>query len=171
MALGTDYVGQDCSLARALEIVGERWTLLIVRDALFGVRRFSDFARRLDISKAVLAQRLSTLVDAGLMERVAQGGREEYLLTEAGQALWPAMLALMRWGDEQTSPGRPRRLFRHVTCGTDIDADGHCPTCGTVPPPADLETRPGPGASTSPPRSGLSAALREPHRLLTPLRA
>jgi DNA-binding HxlR family transcriptional regulator len=170
MALGTDYVGQDCSLARALEIVGERWTLLIVRDAMFGVRRFSDFARRLDISKAVLTQRLSALVESGVMDRVAHGGREEYVLTEAGQALWPAMLALISWGDAQTSPGRPRRLFRHVVCGTDIDATGRCPTCDRVPGPAEIETRPGPGASASPPASDLSTALHEPHRLLTPLR-
>jgi DNA-binding HxlR family transcriptional regulator len=170
MALGTDYSGQDCSLARALEIVGERWTLLIVRDAMFGVRRFSDFERRLDISKAVLAQRLSALVDAGVMERVAHGGRDEYVLTEAGEALWPVMRALTSWGDAQTSPRGPRRLFRHISCGTDVDVTGRCPRCDTFPPPADLETRPGPGASAAPPRSDISAALREPHRLLTPVR-
>lgn len=170
MALGTDYLGQDCSLARALEIVGERWTLLIVRDAMFGVRRFSDFARRLGISKAVLTQRLSALVEAGVMERVAHGAREEYVLTEAGQALWPAMHALIQWGDSQTSSHGPRRLFRHVPCGTDLDAAGRCPTCDLVPPPGDLETLPGPGASTAPPRSELSAALRKPHRLLAPIR-
>jgi DNA-binding HxlR family transcriptional regulator len=170
MALGTDYSGQDCSLARALEIVGERWTLLIVRDAMFGVRRFSDFERHLDISKAVLTQRLSALVDAGVLERVAHGGRDEYVLTEAGRALWPAIYALTRWGDTQTSPGRPRRLFRHVPCGTDLDAAGRCPTCDVVPLPEDVEIRPGPGAADSPPRSEISAILREPHRLLTPMR-
>ena len=170
MALGTDYPGQDCSLARALEIVGERWSLLIVRDAFLGVRRFSDFARRLDISKAVLTQRLSDLVSAGVMERVARGGRDEYVLTEAGTALWPAVLALTRWGDALTSPRGPRRLYRHVTCGEDVDETGRCPTCQLAPAPGDLETRPGPGASTAPPRSALSAALREPHRLLTPVR-
>ena len=171
MALGTDYPGQDCSLARALEIVGERWSLLIIRDAFFGVRRFTDFARRLDISKAVLTQRLSDLVDAGVLERVAHGGRDEYVLTDAGVALWPTILALTRWGDAQTSPRGPRRLFRHVVCGTDVDDVGWCRACGTSPPPADLETRPGPGASSAPPRSALSGALRGPHRLLTPLRA
>lgn len=170
MALGTDYLGQDCSLARALEIVGERWTLLIVRDAMFGIRRFTDFARRLDISKAVLTQRLSALVEAGVMERVAHGGRDEYVLTDAGQALWPAMYALLQWGDAQTSTHGPRRLFRHVPCGTDLDFAGRCPTCDTLPPPADLETLPGPGASTAPPRSEISAALRKPHRLLAPIR-
>jgi DNA-binding HxlR family transcriptional regulator len=170
MALGSDYPGQDCSLARALEVVGERWSLLIIRDALFGVRRFSDFARHLDISKAVLTRRLSDLVDAGLLERVTQGGHDEYVLSEAGVALWPALLALTRWGDARTSPAGPRRRFRHAGCGTDVDDCGRCPTCGTTPAAADLETLPGPGAATAPPRSEVSAALREPHRLLTPLR-
>ena len=74
MALGTDYARQDCSLARALELVGERWTLLILRDAFFGVRRFSDFEVHLDISKAVLAQRLAALVEVGLLARTEDAG-------------------------------------------------------------------------------------------------
>jgi DNA-binding HxlR family transcriptional regulator len=69
MPLGSDYEGQDCALARALEVVGERWTLLVLRDCLFGVRRFSDLLAHLDISRAVLAARLADLVDAGLLER------------------------------------------------------------------------------------------------------
>ena len=74
MPLGSDYAGQSCSLARCLEIVGERWTLLIVRDLFFGVRRFSDLQRHLDIPRAVLSARLATLVDAGLVERRARTG-------------------------------------------------------------------------------------------------
>ena len=93
MALGVDYARQDCSLARALEIVGERWTLLILRDAFFGVRRFSDFATHLDISKAVLTQRLATLVDAGLLTRTSSGGHAAYELTDHAEALWPAIFA------------------------------------------------------------------------------
>ena len=109
MPLGTDYTGQDCSLAKALEVVGERWSLLLVRDAFLGVTRFSDFGRRLDISKAVLTQRLGSLVDAGVFERQQREGHDAYALTPAGEALWPAVQALMRWGDEQTSPRGPRR--------------------------------------------------------------
>jgi len=170
MALGTDYSGQDCSLAKALEIVGERWSLLLVRDAFLGVTRFSDFRRRLDISKAVLTQRLGSLVEAGVLERRTHRGHDRYVLTASGEALWPAVHALMRWGDATTSTRGPRRLFRHVTCDADLDLSGHCPVCGATPPAAQLETRPGPGASTDPPTDPLSARLREPHRLLAPLR-
>ena len=107
MALGVDYTGQDCSLARSLEIVGERWTLLVLRNCFFGVRRFSDFQAHLGISRAVLTDRLAGLVDDGLLERVPAGAREEYVLTEAGLALWPALFALTQWGEATTSPGRP----------------------------------------------------------------
>ena len=82
--LGKDYIDQDCALARALEVVGERWTLLIIRDAFFGVRRFSEFQAHLDIPKAVLAERLNSLVTEGLLERLpdpAHGGRHLYELT------------------------------------------------------------------------------------------
>ncbi|GAB3882456.1 winged helix-turn-helix transcriptional regulator [Terrabacter terrigena] len=170
MPLGTDYAGQDCSLAKALEIVGERWSLLLVRDAFLGVTRFSDFRRRLDISKAVLTQRLGSLVDAGVLERRPYQGHDAYALTSAGEALWPAVHALMQWGDLQTSPDGPRRLFRHVTCDADLHASGRCPACGATPPARELETRPGPGARTDPPTNPLSALLRSPHRLLVPLR-
>src|SRR5881409_104343 len=93
--LGKDYEGQDCSLARALEVVGERWTLLIVRDAFFGVRRFGDFAAQLGIPRAVLTSRLKALVREGVLVRE----NAEYRLTDKGVALWPVVRALMGWGD------------------------------------------------------------------------
>jgi DNA-binding HxlR family transcriptional regulator len=170
MALGVDYVGQDCSLARALEVVGERWTLLILRDSFLGVRRFSDFAAHLDISKAVLSQRLSSLVEAGLLLRSSTGGHAVYDLSEQGLALWPALFALLQWGEQQTSRGRPRRVFTHAECGGRIRSGGVCESCGATPLPADLVTRPGPGAATPPLRDDpVAMALREPHRLLEPL--
>ena len=115
--LGKEYVGQDCGIARALEVVGERWTLLIVRDvdgvyttdprvvpearkakpvrdALYGVRRFSDFQVHLDIPKAVLSDRLNGLVEHGILERRPDpdhAGRSLYELTEAGRDLWPVL--------------------------------------------------------------------------------
>ena len=115
MPLGTDYARQDCSLARSLEVVGERWTLLILRDCFFGVRRFSDFQAHLDISRAVLSARLDALVADGLLTRTGTG-HPEYALTEDAMGLWPALYALGRWGDRRTTPGcaapplRPRRL-------------------------------------------------------------
>jgi len=141
-----------------------------VRDAFLGVTRFSDFRRRLDISNAVLTRRLGWLAEAGVLERRTHGGHDEYVLTPSGEALWPAVHALMRWGDATTSARGPRRLFRHVPCDADLDVTGRCPVCGTTPPAAQLETRPGPGATTNPPTNPLSARLREPHRVLTPLR-
>jgi len=168
MALGVDYAGQDCSLARALELVGERWTLLILRDCFFGVRRFTDFQSHLNISRAVLTQRLTALVEAGLLDRRPRGGREEYVLTERGIALWPALYALTRWGEAQSARG-PRRVFAHVACGTDLDGTGCCPICGVPPPPGDLQMRPGPGFDAEGRDNPVSAALAYPHRLLEPL--
>jgi DNA-binding HxlR family transcriptional regulator len=87
MALRTDYAGQSCSAARALEVVGERWTLLIIRDAFYGIRRFSDFIARLRIPRAVLTNRLRSLVDEGVLDRVhAPSGHDEYQLTSGDLA-------------------------------------------------------------------------------------
>jgi DNA-binding HxlR family transcriptional regulator len=99
VALPNDYAGQACSLARSLEIIGERWTLLIVRDAFWGVRRFGDFVDHLGIPRAVLTSRLKTLTAAGVMRRVAGERHLEYELTAKGTALWPAILSLMSWGE------------------------------------------------------------------------
>ena len=105
MPLGTDYPGQSCSLARTLEIVGERWTLLILRDLFFGVRRFTDLQRHLDIPRAVLTSRLNALVEEGVVERRPyQAGRDEFVLTACGEELWPAVHSLMQWGDATTPP-------------------------------------------------------------------
>src|ERR1700744_2258505 len=110
MPLRKDYSGQRCSLAKALEVVGERWTLLIVRDAFFGVRRFGDFADHLEIPRAVLSERLTSLVDAGVLERVdGDHGHTEYVLTDKGLALQPVLRTLLAWGDDYYSPKGPRR--------------------------------------------------------------
>jgi DNA-binding HxlR family transcriptional regulator len=167
MPLGKDYAGQNCSLARALEDVGERWTLLVLRDCFFGVRRFTDLQARLDISRAVLSARLSDLVAAGLLDRREYApGRHEYELTEAGRALWPALFALLKWGERyRTAPGAGR-VFVHVDCGGELDDRGDCLRCGTRPDPGELEMSPGP-AATPVREDPVSRSLREPHRLLT----
>src|SRR6516162_7599900 len=144
--LGKDYQRQDCALARALEVVGERWTLLIVRDAFYGVRRFGDFQAHLDIPKAVLAERLSSLTDAGILERrpdPAHAGRHIYELTAAGLDLWPALYALLMWGGRHRAPNS--RLYQHATCGNDLDQNGRCEKCQTTPGPEDIQTTPRPG--------------------------
>jgi DNA-binding HxlR family transcriptional regulator len=167
--LGKDYEQQDCALARALEVVGERWTLLIVRDAFFGVRRFNDFQAHLDISKGVLAERLTGLVEAGILERrrdPRHAGRSIYELTAAGRDLWPALHALLAWGGRHRSPNS--RVFRHAPCGTALDATAFCGTCRLTPGPADITMEPRPGQAWR--RSdAVTLALREPRRLLEPV--
>lgn len=171
MAIGQGYAEQDCSLARALEIVGERWTLLIVRDSLFGVRRFSDFEHHLSMSKAVLTQRLTMLVDNGLLRREPVGGREEYAPTDALVGLWPVLHALTEWGERVApAPGGPRRLFRHAACGTRLDGHGRCSVCDVVPAAPAVEMHPGPGMSGSPRPGAVSRALRDTKRLVDPIR-
>ena len=113
--LGRDYEGQNCSIARALEVVGERWTLLIVRDALHGLRRFEQFQDSLGIARNVLADRLSRLVDEGILERVLYSERPEryeYRLTRKGQDLDIALTSLRQWGDAYLSEKPPRILRR-----------------------------------------------------------
>src|SRR6202789_1675599 len=96
MALPKHYADDRCSMARALEIVGGRWTLLIVRDAFFGVRRFGDFAAHLGIPRAVLAERLGSLTSAGVLSGTAGAhGHTEYILTSKGLELWPAIRTLL----------------------------------------------------------------------------
>lgn len=168
MALGTGYEQQGCFIARALEVVGERWTLLIVRDCFYGVRRFNDLRAHLDISRAILSERLDTLVNAGVLVRTSAGGRSEYLLTDAGKALWPTIYSLAKWGERYTSGQHPARLFSHVGCDTDIDEHGLCPACGTVPGPEDLVVRPGPGRNAAHRSDAVARTLQQPHRMLTP---
>jgi DNA-binding HxlR family transcriptional regulator len=167
--LGKDYQRQDCSLARALEVVGERWTMLIVRDAFYGVRRFNDFQAHLDIPKAVLSDRLSGLVEDGILQRQPDprhAGRHLYELTAAGRDLWPALHALLTWGDRHRQANS--RVFRHAACGTGLDASGCCPACGQPPGPGDIIMEPGRlgGSRRDDP---VTAALKGPHRLLDPV--
>ena len=174
MALGKMYEQQDCAMARALEEVGERWTLLVLRDCLLGARRFSDLRDRLDIPRAMLASRLSALVDDGILERRRYApSRYEYLPTEKGLALWPTIHALLEWGERfHPAPAGRRRIYRHVPCDRDLDfGTSRCPGCGETPDPSELETRPGPGAGQTVRREdAVTVALNSgPHRLLTPL--
>jgi DNA-binding HxlR family transcriptional regulator len=173
MPLPKDYSGQNCSLARALEIVGERWTLLIVRDAFFGVRRFGDFVAHLDIPRAVLAERLGSLTEAGVLRGTSGGhGHTEYILTSKGVSLWPVLRSLLTWGDEHYSDSGPSRVFRHGADGGLVNSDGVCGACGQALPVQDLLVAPGPGLTSRPARTdAISAALAGPHRLLEPVRA
>ncbi|HEY2204504.1 MAG TPA: helix-turn-helix domain-containing protein [Pseudonocardia sp.] len=148
--LGRTYDDQICSLARALEVVGERWTLLIVRDALLGLCRYEEFSTSLGIARNVLTDRLSRLVDAGVLERVRyqrRPDRFEYRLTPMGRALGTPVLALTQWGDEHLAgPSGPPRLGRHVGCGGEVHAEVCCARCGERPEADAVHMSPGPGA-------------------------
>src|SRR3954468_12902437 len=113
--LKRDYEGQNCSIARALEVVGERWTLLIVRDAFLGLSRFEQFQESLGIARNVLTDRLNRLVEEGILERVRYSERPEryeYRLTDKGRDLNIALTGLRQWGDRYLSDKPPRVLRR-----------------------------------------------------------
>ncbi|HEV3001532.1 MAG TPA: helix-turn-helix domain-containing protein [Solirubrobacteraceae bacterium] len=132
--LNRAYPSQDCSIARALEVVGERWTLLILRDAILGLDRFDDFQRSLGIATNVLTNRLRLLADEGLLERVPdpqRADRHRYVLTDKGRALGPAIISLMKWGDRfYAGPEGPPRLTLHRGCGGTLDDALVCDRCG-----------------------------------------
>lgn len=143
------YEAQVCSIARALEVVGERWTLLVIRDAFRGLTRFAQFERSLGIPKKVLAERLDRLVEEGVLSRrlyQRRPRRHEYVLTDKGRGLWRAMAQLMLWGDEHyPADGGPPRLLEHRGCGGIADEHLHCASCGAVLELADVQLLPGPG--------------------------
>jgi DNA-binding HxlR family transcriptional regulator len=146
--LNRDYAGQNCSIAGTLELIGERWTLLILRDTFHRVRRFEDFQRRLGIARNVLSNRLQTLVDAGILERRLyqdHPARYEYRLTEKGIDLWPVLMALVRWGDKYVAENGPPVLIEHKNCGGAVDDHLMCERCGAPLGARDVVTREGPG--------------------------
>jgi DNA-binding HxlR family transcriptional regulator len=171
MALPREYTSQACSMARTLEIVGERWTLLIVRDAVFGVRRFSDFQEHLGIPRAVLAERLEFLIGEEVLLRVpGPGKRSEYELTAKGLALWPVIRALSAWGDEYYAPEGRRRVFLHAACTGEVTPAGECLGCGEHVAVAETVMTPGPGLPPSAPHdSPVTTALARPRPLLRPV--
>ena len=145
---GDDRVGPEvCSIAASLEIVGDRWTILILRDAFRGLRRFDEFRRDLDIPRAVLADRLRRLVEHGVLVKRAYQERPvryEYRLTKMGIELSPILVALMQWGDRWTIEGGPPTQLVHEPCGTEVDLGFYCWTCEQAYGPTDITSRPGP---------------------------
>lgn len=130
------FADMHCSIAQSLEIIGEWWTLLIVRDSFLGVRRFDDFVDRLGISRNVLTDRLDTLVAAGVLVRRPYDearGRFDYLLTDKGRALWPVMTALRQWGDQWIyGEGNEPVVIEHRSCGHTTTAQMRCDSCGEL---------------------------------------
>jgi DNA-binding HxlR family transcriptional regulator len=135
--LDSDYPDQVCSAARALEVVGERWTLLILRDAFLGHRRFEEFTDSLGITRTVLTNRLRKLVAHGMLERQRyqeRPERYEYRPTAKALGLAPVIAQLMHWGDEHyPHPAGPPRRLLHRDCGGDLAVNWQCKDCGAEP--------------------------------------
>lgn len=137
-------MGPDCSIERTLALVGDRWTLLILRDVFRGIRRFGDFCADLGIARNILADRLDRLVDHGILERVPYQDRplrHEYRLTARGRDLSPALIALMRWGDRWAVEGEPPTLLVHDACGAELEQLLQCPRCDVEVTPAHIRSR------------------------------
>ena len=124
--------GRDCSVANALAVVGERWSLLALREVMFGVRRFDQIARNTGASRDILTTRLRSLEAAGVLERrqyETRPPRYEYVLTESGRALHTVLLTLMQWGDRYVTEGEPPTVWEHE-CGATLHAKLVCEHCG-----------------------------------------
>ena len=146
--LNHEYPGQICSVAKSLEVIGERWSLLIVRDVMYGKRRFGQMQRSLGVARNVLSARLQRLVDEDILERRAyqeNPPRHEYFLTEKGLDLWPALVALQGWGDRHSAgPEGPPLAIVHKACGGPVSDRGICEECGQVLTARDARPVPGP---------------------------
>jgi DNA-binding HxlR family transcriptional regulator len=141
---------EDCSLARSLAVLGDRWTLLILREAFLRVRRFEGFEEKLGIARRVLSERLALLVDEGVLAKRPYQHRPiryEYKLTEKGLGLYPVILSLVHWGDTHYAGKKgPPLLHTHVDCGHDFRSVLSCSQCGEALSPRAVRVRPGPGA-------------------------
>jgi DNA-binding HxlR family transcriptional regulator len=145
----TDFSEMQCSMSRALDLIGDWWTPLIIRDLFIGVSRFDQLVADLGISRNLLTERLKLLEEGRLVSRHAYSQRPpryQYRLTEAGADLVPVLMALTAWGDKWVRPkeGRPI-LFRHETCGHVFEPEVSCPHCREKVKPADVASLPGPG--------------------------
>jgi DNA-binding HxlR family transcriptional regulator len=143
---------ETCSLARAISVIGDRWTLLILRDCFLRVRRFEDFQERLGITRPILASRLKKLVDEFVLTKVAyqqRPTRYEYRLTPKGLDLYPVLMSIVHWGDVHMAgkKGRPL-LHTHDSCGKDFDPIMVCSECGESLIARQVHVHPGPGAKS-----------------------
>lgn len=141
---------EPCSVARSLAVIGDRWSLLILRDCFLGIRRFESFQARLQISRTILRDRLNHLVEYGVLERRQyedKPPRHEYRLTDSGKALHPVMLAIVHWGDTyMRGADGPPLIHTHTACGRDFVPVTTCSECGEPVAPREVAVRAGPGA-------------------------
>jgi DNA-binding HxlR family transcriptional regulator len=152
----------NCSVAQTLEVVGDWWTMLIVRDCFLGVTRFEAFSERLGIARNILTDRLAHLVEHDVLIRVAYQDRPvryDYRLTEKGRDLWLVLNALRQWGDRWAAPDGPPVVVEHMACGHPAEVKPTCSECGGPLDARSLRLRPGPGAAHRP-----APELRLPNR-------
>ena len=146
--LRNDYSDQNCSVARALEVIGERWSLLIIRNAFYGIRRFDDHQRWLGIARNVLQSRLERLVEEGILSKELyqeRPPRYEYRLTQKGIDLWPVLMTLLQWGDRHAASEGPPVVLQHRNCGGEVDGHLRCTKCGADLTARDVRPSEGPG--------------------------
>lgn len=139
---------EACSIAATLGVIGDRWTILILRDVFRGVRRFGQLQADLGIARNILSDRLQRLVDHGVLEQVPYQQRplrHEYRLTAKGADLSPSLVALMHWGDRWYAQDRPPTVLVHDDCGTPLEQVTRCPACDVDVTPTHIASRPGPG--------------------------
>ncbi|MGN6515168.1 MAG: winged helix-turn-helix transcriptional regulator [Rhizomicrobium sp.] len=145
-----DLSRENCSLARSLAVVGDRWTLLVLREAFLRTRRFDEFEAKLGIARRILSERLALLVDEGILKKVPYQDnppRHEYRLTDKGLDLYPVIISLVHWGDRHYAGRRgPPMLHTHKKCGHDFQSVLSCSECGEALRARDVSVRPGPGA-------------------------
>lgn len=149
----TSFQGINCSVAQTLEVVGEWWTMLIIRDAFLGVTRFDRFHERLGISRNILTDRLDSLVEHGVLERhpyQENPVRYDYALTDKGQDLWLVLTALRQWGDKWEAPDGAPVVLSHDACGHVSDVVPTCSHCGETVVWGSRQVLPGPGAGRGP---------------------
>jgi DNA-binding HxlR family transcriptional regulator len=148
-----ELADERCSIARTVSVIGDRWTLLILRDCFLGIRRFEAFEARLGITRHILADRLKKLVDEGVLKKVPYHDRQvryEYRLTQKGLDLYPVLMGIVHWGDTYMAgdEGRPV-LHRHLTCGHNFDPVLVCSVCRQPVDPREVRVEPGPGVSVA----------------------
>ena len=147
-----DYDSANCAIGAAVDILGERPTFLVLREAFNGVRRFDDMQRRTGMPRQVLSQRLARLVDEGMLRKApyqesGQRSRTEYRLTEKGLDLYPVLVALMEWGDKyEVGSAGPQVLLRHRDCGEPVELQLSCTAGHVLESAREVTPVPGPGA-------------------------
>jgi DNA-binding HxlR family transcriptional regulator len=142
------FAGMHCSVAQCLEVVGEWWSMLIIRDAFLGVTRFDDFQERLGIARNILNQRLTRLVEDGVLDKVPYSDhppRYNYRLTAKGRDLWPIVTAMRQWGDKYAAPDGPPLRVVHKRCNKTTEAIMTCSACGEPLTARDVRAVGGPG--------------------------